>query len=57
MFKRPVSLVVVIYVIVGIIIAWTRGYLTLALLRGVLSAILAILLWWLPLLGVSLHIH
>jgi hypothetical protein len=27
------------------------------LLKLVLSALLAIFLWWLPLLGVSLHIH
>jgi hypothetical protein len=28
-----------------------------SLLKGVLSALLAILLWWLALLGVNLHIH
>jgi hypothetical protein len=28
-----------------------------AFLKTLLSAILAILLWWLVLLGVSLHIH
>lgn len=57
MFKRPISLIVLIYIIVGIIVAWTRGYLTLGLLRGILSAVLTILLWWLSLLGVNLHIH
>lgn len=57
MLKRPIGLIALIYIIVGIVVAWTRDYLTAGLLKGVLSAILAILLWWLPLLGVSLHIH
>ncbi|HEX5293631.1 MAG TPA: hypothetical protein VFX25_32565 [Streptosporangiaceae bacterium] len=55
-FKRPRTLLGLIYIVVGIIIAWDRGYITVALLKLVLSAILAILLWWLVLLGVSLHI-
>lgn len=54
--RRRVSLIVLIYIIIGIIVAWERGYITLALLKAVLSAILAILLWWLVLLGVNLHI-
>jgi len=53
MFKRPVSIVFVIYVIIGIVVAWTRSYITIGLLKGVLSALLAIFLWFLPLLGVS----
>jgi len=57
MFKRPLSIVFVIYVIVGIVVAWTRSYITIGLIKGVLSAILAIFLWFLPLLGVSLHLH
>jgi len=57
MFKRPISIVFVIYVIVGIVVAWTRSYITIGLIKGVLSAILAIFLWFLPLLGVSLHLH
>jgi len=57
MFKRPVSIVFVIYVIIGIVVAWTRDYITIALIKGVLSALLAIFLWFLPLLGVSLHLH
>lgn len=57
MLKRPFGLAILIYIIIGIVVAWTRGYLTAGLMRGVLSAILAILLWWLPLLGVSLHLH
>jgi hypothetical protein len=54
--KRPRTLLGLIYIVVGMIIAWDRGYITVALLKLVLSAILAILLWWLVLLGVSLHI-
>jgi hypothetical protein len=57
MFKRPVSIVFVIYVIIGIVVAWTRSYITIGLIKGVLSALLAIFLWFLPLLGVSLHLH
>ncbi len=44
-----------IYVIIGIIVAWDRGYITVLLLKLLLSALLAIWLWWLVLLGVSLH--
>jgi hypothetical protein len=50
-------LVYLVYIIIGIIIAWDRGYIGLALLKAVASALLAILLWWLVLLGVNLHIH
>jgi hypothetical protein len=57
MLKRPIGIVFLIYLIIGIVVAWTRGYLTVGLLKGVLSAILAIVLWFLPLLGVSLHIR
>ena len=57
MLKRPIGIVFLIYLIIGIVVAWSKGYLTVGLLKGVLAAILAILLWWLPLLGVSLHIH
>jgi hypothetical protein len=45
-----------IYIIVGVVIAVSRHYITVALLKGVASAALAIFLWWLPLLGVNLHI-
>ena len=57
MFKRPVSIVFVIYIIIGIVVAWTRSYITIGLIKGALSAVLAIFLWFLPLLGVSLHLH
>ena len=57
MFRRPVSIVFLIYIIIGIVVAWTRGYITVGLVKLVLSALLAIFLWFLPLLGVSLHLH
>lgn len=50
-------LIVLVYLIIGGFIAWDHGYLGLAWLRILASAILAILLWWLILLGVNLHIH
>ncbi len=57
MFRRPFRLVWLIYIIIGIAIAWDRGYITVALLKLLVSALLVILLWWLVLLGVNLHIH
>jgi hypothetical protein len=50
-------LIILIYVVVGLFIAWDHGYMGLAWLRTLASALLAIFLWWLVLLGVNLHIH
>jgi hypothetical protein len=50
-------LIILAYVVIGCVIAWNHGYLGLAWLRALASAILAILLWWLILLGVNLNIH
>jgi hypothetical protein len=50
-------LIILIYVVVGGFVAWDHGYINLAWLRTLGSALLAILLWWLILLGVNLHIH
>jgi predicted PurR-regulated permease PerM len=47
----------VIWVIIGIVIAWGHSYITVYLVKLVLSALLAIFLWPLVLLGISLHIH
>ena len=55
--RRPLSLIALIYIIIGLVVAWDRHYITVDLLKRVLSAILAVLLWWLVLLGVNLHIH
>jgi hypothetical protein len=57
MLKRPIGIIFLIYLIVGVVIAWAKGYLHLTLLKAILSAIFAIFLWWLALLGISLHLH
>jgi hypothetical protein len=57
MLKRPIHWVLLFYILIGIFIAWEKHYITVNLLKGLLSALLAIFLWWLALLGVNLHIH
>ncbi len=47
----------IIWVLIGIVVAWEHHYITLALLKLILSALLAVLLWPLVLLGISFHIH
>jgi hypothetical protein len=56
-FHRRYSWFAIIWILIGIVVAWEKNYITVALLKLVLSAILAIFLWPLVLLGVSLHIH
>jgi hypothetical protein len=53
---RTYSLVVLIYVLIGLVVAFDRHYITLSLVKSLFSAILAVLLWFLVLLGVNLHI-
>jgi hypothetical protein len=55
--SRGISLIGLIYIIVGVFIAWDRGYINVDLVRKFASALLAIFLWFLVLLGVDLHIH
>ena len=56
--RGGVSLVSVVYVGVGVAIAASHHYFQhVNGWRGVLSAILAIFLWPLILLGIDLHIH
>jgi hypothetical protein len=57
MLKKPIGWVFVIYILIGIFVAWAKGYLHLAILKAILSAVLAVFLWWLALLGISLHVH
>ncbi|MCW2937228.1 MAG: hypothetical protein JWN00_213 [Actinomycetia bacterium] len=54
MYRR---LAVFIYIIIGVFVAWDRGYLNSGILRTIASALLAIFLWFLVLLGVDLHIR
>jgi hypothetical protein len=51
------SLVVLVYIVIGVFIAWDRGYASLAWLKTAASVLLAVFLWWLVLLGVNLHVH
>ncbi|WP_113705049.1 hypothetical protein [Nonomuraea lactucae] len=50
------SLVFLIYVVIGIYVAWVYDYITPAVLRDVAEALLAVFLWFLVLLGVDLHL-
>ena len=55
---RGPSLLGIIYIVVGVAIAATHHYFAhLASIRGIVSAILAVVLWPLVLLGINLHIH
>jgi hypothetical protein len=57
MFRRP-SLLLIVYVIVGVAIAASKNYFeNLETLRAFGSAVLAVLLWPLLLLGIDLHIR
>jgi hypothetical protein len=49
--------ILLLYLVIGIWIAWDHHYVNLAWLKTLASALLAILLWWLVLLGVNLHVH
>ncbi|HEV2920659.1 MAG TPA: hypothetical protein VG673_15665 [Actinomycetota bacterium] len=57
MIRRRFSLLGLIYVLVGIYIAFAENYIGLRLIKLVLSALLAIFLWPLVLLGVDLRIR
>jgi hypothetical protein len=54
--RGGISFVGLIYILIGIFVAWDHDYITIGLLKRVLSALLAIFLWVLILLGVSLHV-
>jgi hypothetical protein len=47
----------IIWVIIGLVVAWERTYIAVYVLKVALSALLAIFLWPLVLLGVNLHVH
>ena len=57
MFRRRFSLLGLIYVLVGIYIAFAYDYIGIRLIKLVLSALPAIFLWPLVLLGVDLKIN
>jgi hypothetical protein len=54
--RSSVSLVFLIYLVVGVIVAYQHGYITVSLLKSFASALIAILLWFLILLGANLHL-
>ncbi len=56
--RRSVSLVLVVWLVIGVIVAYNHQYLAnLKTLGGVLSALLAILLWPLILLGTEITLN
>ena len=57
MVRRRFSLLGLIYVLVGIYIAFAYNYIGIQLIKRVLSTLLAIFLWPLVLLGVDLRIN
>jgi hypothetical protein len=50
------SLIFLVYVAIGIYVAWWYDYITPAVLKDIAEALLAVFLWFLIPLGVDLHI-
>jgi hypothetical protein len=46
-----------IWVIIGVVVAWGHGYIGVYVVKLAISALLALFLWPLVLVGISLHIH
>ncbi len=57
MLHRRHSWLLIIWIVVGLVVAWERSYITLKIVEVALSAVLTIVLWPLVLIGVNLHIH
>ncbi|MEU8342202.1 hypothetical protein SAMN05443665_102345 [Actinomadura meyerae] len=55
-YRPHIGLLGLIYIIIGVFIAWDRGYIDENLVQRVVSALLAVFLWILVLLGVDFHI-
>jgi hypothetical protein len=56
-YRRGISLIGLIYILVGLYVAWVYDYITPALLKDIAEALLAIFLWFLVLLGVDLRLN
>ncbi|GAA0837127.1 MULTISPECIES: hypothetical protein [Streptosporangium] len=56
-YRRGISLIGLIYILVGLYVAWVYDYITPALLKDVAEALLAVFLWFLVLLGVDLRLN
>lgn len=50
------ALILLVYVVIGIYVAWVYDYITPGLLKDIAEALLAVFLWFLVLLGIDLHI-
>lgn len=50
------ALILLIYILIGVYVAWVYDYITPAVLKDVAEALLAVFLWFLVLLGVDLHV-
>ncbi|GIH33466.1 hypothetical protein Mam01_36300 [Microbispora amethystogenes] len=50
------SFILLIYILVGLYVAWIHHYITPTLIKQVAQALIAVFLWFLVLLGVDLHI-
>jgi hypothetical protein len=57
MVSRRMWLVIIVYLVIGVLVAASHHYFAhIGGLRSLASAILAVLLWPLVLLGISLHL-
>jgi hypothetical protein len=56
-YRRGISLIGLIYILVGLYVAWVHDYITPVLLKDIAEALLAIFLWFLVLLGVDLRLN
>lgn len=55
-YRRGISLIGLIYILIGLYVAWVYDYITPALLKDIAEALLAVFLWFLVLLGVDLRL-
>lgn len=54
--RTSISLLFLVYLVIGVVVAVAKGYITAALVKLFLSALLAVLLWPLVLLGINLKV-
>jgi hypothetical protein len=51
-----ISLLTLVYLAIGLVVALTKGYNSVAGLSEILSLVIAVILWPLVLFGVNLHV-
>jgi predicted PurR-regulated permease PerM len=54
--RTSISLLFLVYLVIGVIIAVSKAYITATLVKLFISAVLAVLLWPLVLLGINLRV-